>query len=127
MLKQWRKMMKKLLKKISVTDVVLVVIAIYIVIFNHKMIQLFESYQTVPDVLITVLYGVTFGELGFCTMIYKHKKKVKEESTDGIHGSDVLPEVETNGDQRYEELEDTGKSDSSSGVHRKQKRKFWFN
>ena len=119
--------MKKLLSKISVTDIVLVVIAVYIVIFNHKMIHLFEEYQAIPDILVSLLYGVTFGELGFCTLIYKHKHKIKEEDADGIHGSDVLPEDQTDGDQGHAGEQDLGILDSSPGVHRVKQRKFRFN
>ena len=117
---------KKRKWKISGTDIVLVVIAIYVVIFNQQMIKLFEQFQVVPDVLISVVYAVTFGELGFCTMIYKHKHKIKEEDN-GIHGQDILPEDQTDGNQGYAGEQDLGVLDSGTGVHRVKKRKLWFN
>ena len=114
---------KKRKWKISATDIVLIVIAIYIVIFNQQMIKLFEQFQVVPDILISVVYAVTFGELGFCTLIYKHKHKIKEE-TDGIHGQNVLPEDQTDGDQGYAGEQDLGILDSSSGIHRVEQGQF---
>ena len=112
--------------KISGTDIVLIVVALYIVIFNYQMIEIFKVHEAVPDVLITVLYGVTFGELGFCTYIYKKKHdKNKEDPTDGIHRTDVLPEDKADGDQGYAGEQDLGILDSSSGIHRVKQRKFW--
>ena len=113
--------------KINGTDIVLIVVAIYVVIFNSHMMHLFYTFQEVPEALIVALYGVTFGELGFCTLIYKHKHKIKEEDADGIHGSDVLPEDQTDGDQGHAGEQDLGILDSSSGVHRVKQRKFRFN
>ena len=102
-------------KKLKGTDVALITIAILDVIFVAFMVWLFYLYQAVPDSLIVAVFGVTFGECGFCTLVYKIKKGVK---TDGIHGAELPAEDQTTGDPRYEEHEDLGVIDCSSGIHR---------
>lgn len=72
-------------KKISGTTVVLVIMAILDVLFTITMIRLFYLFKEVPDALIVAVFGVTFGECGFCTLIYKLKKKYPEVLEDGIH------------------------------------------
>jgi hypothetical protein len=102
-------------KKLKGTDVALITIAILDVIFVAFMVWLFYLYQAVPDSLIAAVFGVTFGECGFCTLVYKIKKGVK---TDGIHGAELPAEDQTNGDPRYAEDKDLGVIDSGSGIHR---------
>ena len=95
-------------------DVALIITALFTTFFTLVMIQLFYLYQSVPDSLIVAVFGVTFGECGFCTLVYKIKKGVK---TDGIHGPELLQEDKTDGDQGYAGEQDLGILDSSSGIH----------
>lgn len=67
------------------TTIALIVMAVLDVIFTAAMIYLFYLYQSVPDSLIVAVFGATFGECGFCTLIYKIKKGVvKEEPSEQI-------------------------------------------
>lgn len=106
---------KKKKSTLKGTDVALITIAILDVIFVAFMVWLFYLYQAVPDSLIVAVFGVTFGECGFCTLVYKIKKGVK---TDGIHGTELPAEDQTNGDSRYAEDKDSGITDSGSGIYR---------
>lgn len=106
---------KKKKSALKGTDVALITIAILDVIFVAFMVWLFYLYQAVPDSLIVAVFGVTFGECGFCTLVYKIKKGVK---TDGIHGTELPAEDQANGDPRYEEDKDPGITDSGSGIYR---------
>ena len=127
---------RKTKKSRNGTTIALIIIAALDAIFTAAMIWLFYLYQDVPDSLIVAVFGTTFGECGFCTLIYKMRKGVvmkqnpittgditgfddAEVLDNGIHGSDILSETEALRDSRYEELGDTGKSDGSTGVHRK--------
>lgn len=85
------------------TTIALFIMAILDIAFTIAMIYLFYLYQAVPDSLIVAVFGVTFGECGFCTLIYKIKKGV---NTNGVHGQDLLGETETLCDSRYEEVGD---------------------
>ena len=96
------------------TSIVLIFMAVLDVVFTAAMIYLFYLYQAVPDSLIAAVFGVTFGECGFCTLIYKIKKGVQ---TDGIHGTELLTEDKADGDQGYAGVEDLGVLDSSTGIH----------
>ena len=122
-------------KKLKGIDVALITIAILDVIFVAFMVWLFYLYQAVPDSLIAAVFGVTFGECGFCTLVYKIKKGaiVKEKPVtlgditgfddaevieSGIHRGIIPGEDQANGDPRYEEHKDLGIADSGSGIHR---------
>ena len=96
---------KKQKKKNNIkgTTVALIIVAVLDVIFTTAMIWLFWLYQDVPDSLIVAVFGATFGECGFCTLIYKMKQGVKEDTGDGVHGPDILSEVKALRDSRYEE------------------------
>lgn len=127
---------RKTKKSHNGTTIALIIIAALDAIFTAAMIWLFYLYQDVPDSLIVAVFGATFGECGFCTLIYKMRKGVvmkqnpitvgditgfddAEVLDNGVHGSDILSETEALRDSRYEELGDTGESDGSTGVHRK--------
>lgn len=45
----------------------------FAVLFTITMIVIFCIYQSTPDVLIGAVFTALFGELGFCTLIYKVK------------------------------------------------------
>lgn len=96
------------------TSIVLIFMAILDVAFTAAMIYLFYLYQAVPDSLIAAVFGVTFGECGFCTLIYKIKKGVQ---TDGIHGQELPGEVETLCDSRYEDVGNSRISNSSTSLY----------
>ena len=83
-MQQRKKMSRRKLKGI---DIALLIVAVFDVFFTLVMCQLFYLFQTVPDSLIVAVFGVTFGECGFCTLVYKIKKgiAVKEEA----EGNDV--------------------------------------
>lgn len=68
--------------------------AILDIIFTIKMIQLFELFQSVPEVLITMVFGVTFGEFGFCTYIYKKREEKKKLETDKETNEEEINEQE---------------------------------
>ena len=90
---------QKKTSKIKGTTIALITVAILDIIFTVAMIYLFYLYQAVPDSLIVAVFGATFGECGFCTLIYKIKKGV---NVDGIHGQELPGEAETICDSRYE-------------------------
>ncbi len=46
---------------------------IFALIFTIAMIVIFCIFQATPDVLIGAVFTALFGELGFCTLIYKTK------------------------------------------------------
>ena len=100
--------------KIKGIDIALIVVAVFDIFFTLVMAQLFYLYQSVPDSLIVAVFGVTFGECGFCTLVYKIKKGVK---TDGIYGRELPKEDQTDGNQGYAGVEDLGILDGSSGIH----------
>lgn len=124
---------RKTKKNRNGTTIVLTIMAVLDVLFTAAMIWLFYLYQDVPDSLIVAVFGVTFGECGFCTMIYKIRKGVTmkenpitigditgfddaEVLDDGIHRTNFSGKTKTVRDTRYEELEDTGELDSKSGT-----------
>ena len=125
---------RKTKKQLKGTDIALIIVAILDVIFTAFMIRLFYLYQAVPDSLIAAVFGVTFGECGFCTMVYKIKKGVivKEKPVtlgditgfddaevidSGIHRTELSTEDKTDGNQGHAGVEDLGILDGGSGIH----------
>lgn len=127
---------KKLTKKknnVKGTTVALTVIAVIDLLFTAAMIWLFYLYQDVPDSLIASVFGVTFGECGFCTMIYKVRNDTAmkdkhvtigdvtgfddaEVLDDGVYRTDISGKTKIICDPRYGELEYTGKPDRKPGT-----------
>lgn len=66
--------MKK--KKLKTMNIILIVIAIFLLIFTGVMIWLFYEFQSVPDTLIISVFGACTGELSFCSMIRKNKDRL---------------------------------------------------
>ena len=59
-------------------DLILVIMGATLTLFTLKMIQLFEMYQTVPDTLITMVFGVCGGECGVMGWIKTTKERQRE-------------------------------------------------
>lgn len=66
-------------------DKALIICMLVALIFTITMIILFCIFQAVPDTLIVSVFGALFGELGFCTILYRTKTKNKMEVNDGDH------------------------------------------
>lgn len=72
-------MKKRRKKKNDGINAALTVCMIFALIFTISMIVIFCIYQETPDVLIGAVFTALFGELGFCTILYKSKTGVKSE------------------------------------------------
>lgn len=59
-------------------DKVLIILGIFILIFTGVMIYLFITYQTIPDVLCTCVFGACVGECGGMSWIKSTKERYKE-------------------------------------------------
>lgn len=80
---QTRQTEKELEKKssrfsINKMDVILIIIAVTLVVFTLKMIELFETYMAVPDTLITCVFAVCGGECGAMSWIKTSKEKYQD-------------------------------------------------
>ena len=64
--------------RIGKMDLILIIIGVTLLLFTLKMIQLFEMYQTVPDTLITMVFGVCGGECGVMGWIKTTKERQRE-------------------------------------------------
>ena len=65
----------------------LIFCVVFALLFTITMIVLFCIYQSTPDVLIGAVFTALFGELGFCTLIYKTKYPSKKDDDEDV--SDV--------------------------------------
>lgn len=66
---------KKKLSEIGTMNIVLIVIGIAITLFVLKMIDLFETYMAVPDMLITCFFACCGGEAGILGWIKNTKMR----------------------------------------------------
>lgn len=65
----------------------LIFCVVFALLFTVTMIVIFCLYQSTPDVLIGAVFAALFGELGFCTLIYKTKYPSKKDDDEDV--SDV--------------------------------------
>lgn len=65
----------------------LIFCVVFALLFTVTMIVIFCLYQSTPDVLIGAVFTALFGELGFCTLIYKTKYPSKKDDDEDV--SDV--------------------------------------
>lgn len=65
----------------------LIFCVVFAILFTVTMIVIFCLYQSTPDVLIGAVFTALFGELGFCTLIYKTKYPSKKDDDEDV--SDV--------------------------------------
>jgi len=60
------------------SNIVLIILAIFIVIFTIVCLWLFYLYQSVPDTLVTCVFGLCGSECGVLGWIKVMKTKYKE-------------------------------------------------
>lgn len=64
------------------SKVVLIILAIFIVAFTVTCMWLFYLYQSIPDTLVTCVYGLCGSECGVLGWIKVMKTKYKESEVD---------------------------------------------
>lgn len=64
------------------SKVVLIILAIFIVTFTIACMWLFYLYQSIPDTLVTCVYGLCGSECGVLGWIKVMKTKYKESEVD---------------------------------------------
>ena len=62
----------------------LIFCVVFALLFTVTMIVIFFFYQSTPDVLIGAVFTALFGELGFCTLIYKTKYPSKKDDDEDV-------------------------------------------
>lgn len=65
-------------KKLHTMDVILVVIAIFLLLFTVSMLWLYRQTGGIPDVLCTCVFTMCAGECGIMGMIQTTKQKQKD-------------------------------------------------
>jgi len=66
--------------KIGTMDIILIIMAVGLLLFTLKMIDLFETYSATPDTLITCVFGLCGGECGALGWIKTTKEKYRERN-----------------------------------------------
>lgn len=77
---------KKQKKKRHTSNIILVILGLFILIFTGLCMWLFYKFQSIPDTLITAVFGAVFGEAGVMGLIkiFKTKYLESEENENGI-------------------------------------------
>ena len=87
-------------KRISVMDLILILIGVSLVIFTVTMIVLFCKFGAIPDTLCTCYFGAVAGECGIMGLIksmkirYEDRQWYKEDTEKGKTGADSNAEIE---------------------------------
>ena len=82
-------------------DIVLIVIASVLIIFTAIMVITFWHIGSVPDILITAVFGACLGEFGFMAWIKNVKERYGNEGYDA--SPDSLCSNDRTGDRSPEE------------------------
>ena len=75
---------------ISVMDIVLAVIGVFLAVFTLAMVWLYYKTGSIPEILVTAVFTACTGELGFMGWIKNTKEKYRErewEKEDKAAGS----------------------------------------
>ena len=59
-------------------NVILIIVGISLLVFTVTMIHLFETYGSVPDTLITCVFGALAGECGIMGWIKTSKERRRD-------------------------------------------------
>lgn len=72
--------------KPKTSNVILIVLGVFILVFTITMIVLFDRHESIPDTLVTAVFGAVFGEAGVMGLIkmVKTKYSEREDSNDDI-------------------------------------------
>ncbi len=74
------------MKKLGTMDKILILIGSFLLVFTGVMIWLFWKYQTIPDTLVTCVFGATAGECGIMGWIKTCKVKNEFEINQIVEG-----------------------------------------
>lgn len=66
-------------KNLEFLDVVLIIILIIFVVFNAKMVYLYEAKGSIPETYALAVVAALLGEAGMCSKIFTSKMKYKEK------------------------------------------------
>ena len=73
-----KKETKSLLSRFGTMNLILVIIGITLLCFTIYMIDLFKTYGTIPDTLVTCVFAVLGGECGVMGWIKTSKEKNRD-------------------------------------------------
>lgn len=66
-------------RNLEFLDVVLIIVLVIFVIFNAKMVQLYELKGSIPETYALAVVAALLGEAGMCSKIFSSKMKYKEK------------------------------------------------
>lgn len=68
----------KLKKKLSTLNIILVIVGLFFLWFNYKMIQVYILTGSIPETYACAVVAATIGECGVCGWIRTTKDKLKD-------------------------------------------------
>lgn len=77
-----KKETKSLLSRFGTMNLILVIIGITLLCFTVYMIDLFKTYGTIPDTLVTCVFAVLGGECGVMGWIKTSKEKNRDRAVE---------------------------------------------
>lgn len=69
---------KTLIVKFGTMNLILIIMGVLLFLFTQKMIELFETYQSTPDTLITCVFALCGGECGVMGWIKNSKERYRD-------------------------------------------------
>lgn len=72
------KLNRFLTQKIGTLNLVLILVGIFFLWFNHQMIQTYRMYGSIPETYACAVVAATIGECGICGWIRTTKDRKRE-------------------------------------------------
>ena len=77
-----KELKKSFLSRFGTMNLILVIIGITLLCFTVSMIDLFKTYGTIPDTLVTCVFAVLGGECGVMGWIKTSKEKNRDRAVE---------------------------------------------
>jgi len=68
--------------KLKTMDLILIIIAVFLLTFTITMIWIFLAYGQIPDTLVTSVFLITGGECGAMAWIKTSKQRIQERKNE---------------------------------------------
>lgn len=69
---------KTLIARIGTMNLILLIMGVMLFLFTRKMIEMFETYQSTPDTLISCVFALCGGECGVMGWIKNSKERYRD-------------------------------------------------
>lgn len=94
--KKLRTKLKKLWGKIGTLNIVLIIVGVFFLWFNYRMIQMFELMGSIPESYACAVIAAVLGECGVCGWIRTTKDKQRDRKWSKEDEAEIHDRIDAN-------------------------------